>query len=204
MDEEGAEVLDDEDGAPRDLDAYIPRCVSRCSGVVVLRRTGVFVERKKRTEVLDEDHLRARDVDILEDLGIPVLERLARRGVEQADAVEVREARRARHDGLYGVNRRVGRDLDGLGEPADRPLWGCCFVSMGLQGGVEVEGCGGRREGKDGRERWVGGSIGYGVDVQRFWSVRVTAAILKMRDVELGVELGAGVAELWEILGEKH
>lgn len=113
---------------------------------------------EKRTEILDEELLRARDVGVIEHLGVAVLERLARRRVEQADAVVVREAGLPRNDGLDGVDVRVRRDLDGLGEAPDGLPGGCRWFSLAELLVVN----------------WFSGER----DVQRFLSLRVTAAIL--------------------------
>lgn len=109
-----------------------------------------------RTEILDEELLRGRDVRILEHYGIPVLERLPRRGVEQPDAVVVREAALPRDGNLYAVDGRVLRHLDRLREPPDGALGRYGFVS------------GARGQLGDGGVVW---------DVQRFLRVRVVAML---------------------------
>lgn len=125
---------------------------------------------EKRTEILDEELLRARDVGVIEHLGVAVLERLARRRVEQADAVVVGEASLPRNDGLDGVDVRVRRDLDGLGEAPDGLPGGCRWFSLaellvvnwGSQGKgrtavLELEGYGRHLDKLRGGSKVVGG-----------------------------------------------
>ena len=109
-----------------------------------------------RTEILDEELLGRRDVRVLENHGVPVLERLPSRGVEQPDAVMVREAALPRNGNLDVVDRRALRHLDRLREPPDGALGRCWFVSGDVGS-------------------WAIGV--WSLDVQRFLRVRVVAML---------------------------
>lgn len=78
VEEDGAEVLEDEDGAPSDLGAYL--------NILALRRSR---GRNWPTQILDENLARGDDGGFIDEAGLAVLERLLGGRVEEADAVEV-------------------------------------------------------------------------------------------------------------------
>lgn len=97
VDQDRAQVLDEEDGAPGNL----------------------------RAEVLDEHLAGGGDILLVKDAGLAVLERLPGRRVEEADAVVVANLGRLGDELLEVLDSGLGRELDRRREPLDGLLRRC-------------------------------------------------------------------------------
>jgi hypothetical protein len=102
--DDGAGVLDDEDGAPGDLGAWREE-VSLADMEGLIRRTS-------RTQILDEELAGGNNGGLGANLGLAVLQGLLGLGVEDSDAVVVANASLARNEDLDLLNGGLGRDIE--------------------------------------------------------------------------------------------
>ena len=120
VDEEGAEVLDDEDGPPGDLVACISMLASDTKHQI--SNTPPSRMPRRRTQVLDEDLASRNDALRINDASLAVLQRFLGGWVVDTDPVVVAEARGLGDDLLDILDGQVIRDLDQLREVPDRLL----------------------------------------------------------------------------------
>jgi hypothetical protein len=102
--DDGAGILDDEDGAPGDLGAWREE--------VSLAGMDGFIRRTSRTQIFDEELAGGNDGSLGANLGLAVLQGLLSLGVEDSDAVVVANASLARNEDLDLLNGGLGRDIE--------------------------------------------------------------------------------------------
>ena len=135
MEKDGTKVFNNEDSAPRDLGSYVQRSISICANRSDEEKTG-------HTKILD-NKLRGRcNARLVANKSLAVLENLLGSRVEQADAVEVADARLLGNQLLGILNSDIAGQLDRGRKLLDRLLGrpvgqlhrecgshGCCPVS---------------------------------------------------------------------------
>lgn len=121
MDQDRAEVFDNENGSPSDLRAY--ELVISILNSACINESGVL---EGHTKILDDDFACSDNGRLIFNACLTVLECLLRFGVVETNTIEVANLSCFRNQGLDILNGCAGGHLDRLGEALDGLLWSCC------------------------------------------------------------------------------